>query len=101
MSRDYHTAKKWFSLIVNFIIYMFYFFLSFLVDASAGGKGELEATVNHHKRIISTKKQHLGNNLYRFMFTPEETGQYEIDIRFNNEIIPGLFHFLHYYLLMD
>lgn len=71
------------------------------MDASAGGNGELEAIVNHSGQIVNAKRLNLGNNLYRFMFTPEETGQYEINIKYNNENIPGLFHLFHQHLLID
>ncbi|CAI9737084.1 filamin-C-like, isoform X1 [Octopus vulgaris] len=61
----------------------------YTVDASGAGDGDLETAVTHYGRTLLTKRENLANNNYRFSFVPEDSGQYEVDVQFNNEQIPG------------
>ncbi|OQR78194.1 filamin-A-like [Tropilaelaps mercedesae] len=57
------------------------------VDASDAGEGQLEISVNrgevaNHVEVLSAGK-------CRVTFTPENSGEYVVNIKFNGEVIPG------------
>ncbi|XP_048246435.1 filamin-C-like isoform X1 [Haliotis rufescens] len=63
--------------------------IAFTVDASAAGVGDLDAVVTHHGRSIHTYRETIGDGRYRYTFTPTEVGHYDVNVKFNDEQIPG------------
>lgn len=51
--------------------------------------GELEAVVTHHGHVIRTQRELLGEGRFRYTFLPGDTGHFEVNATFNDEIIPG------------
>lgn len=62
-------------------------FLSFIVDASQAGVGNLEVAVNEGR--IPSMAQSLGQHRYDISFVPRELADHTISVRFNNEPVPG------------
>lgn len=62
-------------------------YLTFLVDASDGGVGNLEVAVNEGK--IPSMAQALGQHRYEISFVPRDNYDHTISVRFNNEAVPG------------
>ncbi|CAG2102208.1 unnamed protein product, partial [Medioppia subpectinata] len=61
--------------------------VTFIVEASNAGPGNLEVIVNNGK-VPSTPKA-LGSSLYAITFVPKDTEDHNIDIKFNGEAVPG------------
>lgn len=61
--------------------------LSFIVDASQAGVGNLEVAVNEGR--IPSMAQSLGQHRYDISFVPRELADHTISVRFNNEPVPG------------
>lgn len=66
--------------------------MTFLIDISRAGIGQLEILVNDGRIACDVLSRTASQ--YEVTFLPRQGGSYQIDIRFNGLIIPGnLFHF--------
>ena len=63
--------------------------ISYLVDASRAGEGNLEISVNHSGRNIPNQVNSLGNSRFEVQFTPQEVAVHYCNILFNGEPVPG------------
>ncbi|XP_067668832.1 filamin-A-like isoform X1 [Haliotis asinina] len=63
--------------------------IAFTVDASQAGVGDLDAVVTHHGHSIHTYRETIGDGRYRYTFTPTDVGHYDVNVKFNDEQIPG------------
>ncbi|XP_054168385.1 filamin-C-like [Oppia nitens] len=61
--------------------------VTFIVEATNAGPGNLEVIVNNGK-VPSTPKA-LGSSLYAITFVPKDREDHNIDIKFNGEPVPG------------
>uniref|UniRef100_A0A1I8AY61 Calponin-homology (CH) domain-containing protein n=1 Tax=Meloidogyne hapla TaxID=6305 RepID=A0A1I8AY61_MELHA len=61
--------------------------VSFVVDASQAGVGNLEVAVNEGK--IPSMAYALGQHKYEITFIPKEPIDHRVSVRFNNEYVPG------------
>ncbi|XP_035712922.1 filamin-A isoform X3 [Folsomia candida] len=61
--------------------------VTFLVETSKAGPGNLEVTVNGGQ--VPTSAQAQGSHTYAISFTPKDAKPHMIELRFNNEDVPG------------
>ncbi|XP_026826378.1 filamin-A isoform X2 [Ooceraea biroi] len=61
--------------------------VTFLVETSQAGPGNLEVTVNGGR--VPTSAQAQGPHTYAISFTPRESIVHTVDLRFNGEDVPG------------
>ncbi|XP_068086528.1 filamin-A isoform X1 [Anabrus simplex] len=61
--------------------------VTFLVETSQAGPGNLEVTVNGGR--VPTSAQAQGPHTYAISFTPREAITHTVDLRFNGEDVPG------------
>ncbi|XP_060517037.1 filamin-C [Cylas formicarius] len=61
--------------------------VTFLVETSQAGPGNLEVTVNGG--LVPTTAQAQGPHTYAISFTPREATIYSVDLRFNGQDVPG------------
>lgn len=61
--------------------------VTFLVETSQAGPGNLEVTVNGGR--VATSAQAQGQHTYAISFTPREPINHTVDLRFNNQDVPG------------
>ncbi|KAK0179966.1 hypothetical protein PV327_005658 [Microctonus hyperodae] len=61
--------------------------VTFLVETSQAGPGNLEVTVNGGR--VPTSAQAQGPHTYAISFTPRESVIHTVDLRFNGEDVPG------------
>ncbi|XP_043473409.1 filamin-A isoform X2 [Leptopilina heterotoma] len=61
--------------------------VTFLVETSQAGPGNLEVTVNGGR--VPTSAQAQGSHTYAISFTPREPIVHTVDLRFNSEDVPG------------
>ncbi|RWS29658.1 Filamin-B-like protein [Leptotrombidium deliense] len=61
--------------------------VTFLVEATNAGPGNLEVIVNNGK--VPSTPQALGPSLYAITFVPKENEDHNINIKFNGELVPG------------
>ncbi|KAG7199467.1 hypothetical protein KM043_014093 [Ampulex compressa] len=61
--------------------------VTFLVETSQAGPGNLEVTVNGGR--VPTSAQAQGPHTYAISFTPRESVAHTVDLRFNGEDVPG------------
>ncbi|KDR11639.1 Filamin-A [Zootermopsis nevadensis] len=61
--------------------------ITFLVETSQAGPGNLEVTVNGGR--VPTSAQAQGPHTYAISFTPREAIAHTVDLRFNGEDVPG------------
>lgn len=61
--------------------------VTFLVETSQAGPGNLEVTVNGGRVPTSAKAQ--GQHTYAINFTPREAQNHTVDLRFNGQNVPG------------
>ncbi|KAJ8980083.1 hypothetical protein NQ317_009439 [Molorchus minor] len=61
--------------------------VTFLVETSQAGPGNLEVTVNGG--LVPTSAQAQGPHTYAISFTPRETTVHSVDLRFNGQDVPG------------
>ncbi|XP_049948482.1 filamin-A [Schistocerca serialis cubense] len=61
--------------------------ITFLVETSQAGPGNLEVTVNGGR--VPTSAQAQGPHTYAISFTPREAIVHTVDLRFNGEDVPG------------
>ncbi|XP_025831707.1 filamin-A isoform X1 [Agrilus planipennis] len=61
--------------------------VTFLVETSLAGPGNLEVTVNGGR--VPTSAQAQGPHVYAISFTPREATVHSVDLRFNGQDVPG------------
>nr|XP_023019236.1 filamin-C isoform X2 [Leptinotarsa decemlineata] len=61
--------------------------VTFLVETSQAGPGNLEVTVNGG--LVPTSAQAQGPHTYAISFTPREATEHSVDLRFNGQDVPG------------
>lgn len=61
--------------------------VTFLVETSQAGPGNLEVTVNGGR--VPTSAQAQGQHSYAISFTPREAQNHTVDLRFNGQDVPG------------
>lgn len=61
--------------------------ITFIVETSQAGPGNLEVTVNGGR--VPTSAQAQGPHTYAISFTPREATAHTVDLRFNGEDVPG------------
>lgn len=61
--------------------------VTFLVETSQAGPGNLEVTVNGGR--VPTSAQAQGQHSYAISFTPREAQNHTVDLRFNAQDVPG------------
>lgn len=61
--------------------------VTFLVETSQAGPGNLEVTVNGGR--VPTSAQAQGQHTYAISFTPREPQNHTVDLRFNGQDVPG------------
>lgn len=61
--------------------------VTFLVETSQAGPGNLEVTVNGGR--VPTSAQAQGQHTYAISFTPRESQNHTVDLRFNGQDVPG------------
>lgn len=61
--------------------------VTFLVETSQAGPGNLEVTVNGGR--VPTSAQAQGPHTYAISFTPREATAHSVDLRFNGQDVPG------------
>lgn len=61
--------------------------VTFLVETSQAGPGNLEVTVNGGR--VPTSAQAQGQHTYAISFTPREAQNHTVDLRFNSQDVPG------------
>ncbi|XP_076270429.1 filamin-type immunoglobulin domains fbug isoform X3 [Rhynchophorus ferrugineus] len=61
--------------------------VTFLVETSQAGPGNLEVTVNGG--LVPTSAQAQGPHTYAISFTPREPSVHSVDLRFNGQDVPG------------
>lgn len=61
--------------------------VTFLVETSQAGPGNLEVTVNGGR--VPTSAQAQGQHTYAISFTPREAQKHTVDLRFNGQDVPG------------
>ncbi|XP_044751932.1 filamin-C isoform X2 [Coccinella septempunctata] len=61
--------------------------ITFLVETSQAGPGNLEVTVNGGR--VPTSAQAQGPHTYAISFTPREATTHSVDLRFNGQDVPG------------
>ncbi|XP_048520685.1 filamin-A [Dendroctonus ponderosae] len=61
--------------------------VTFLVETSQAGPGNLEVTVNGG--LVPTSAQAQGPHTYAISFTPREPAVHSVDLRFNGQDVPG------------
>ncbi|CAG9825270.1 unnamed protein product [Phaedon cochleariae] len=61
--------------------------VTFLVETSQAGPGNLEVTVNGG--LVPTSAQAQGPHTYAIAFTPREASVHSVDLRFNGQDVPG------------
>lgn len=61
--------------------------ITFLVETSQAGPGNLEVTVNGGR--VPTSAQAQGQHTYAISFTPRESQNHTVDLRFNGQDVPG------------
>lgn len=61
--------------------------VTFLVETSQAGPGNLEVTVNGGR--VPTSAQAQGQHTYAISFTPREVQNHTVDLRFNGQDVPG------------
>nr|CAD7395119.1 unnamed protein product [Timema cristinae] len=61
--------------------------ITFIVETSQAGPGNLEVTVNGGR--VPTSAQAQGPHTYAISFTPRESCTHTVDLRFNGEDVPG------------
>ncbi|KAG5896802.1 hypothetical protein JTB14_032047 [Gonioctena quinquepunctata] len=61
--------------------------VTFLVETSQAGPGNLEVTVNGG--LVPTSAQAQGPHTYAISFTPREATVHSVDLRFNGQDVPG------------
>lgn len=59
----------------------------FQVDGSGAGSGDLEILVEGGRVTSSVRR--LGNQRFRAAFTPHQAIPHRVDIRFNDQTVPG------------
>jgi filamin len=62
----------------------------FTIDASTAGEGQLEIAINDGLVKNNVKQIKPGN--YRVSFVPLKAEPYSVDVKFNNETVPGKKH---------
>nr|CAD7443925.1 unnamed protein product [Timema bartmani] len=62
--------------------------ITFIVETSQAGPGNLEVTVNGGR--VPTSAQAQGPHTYAISFTPRESCTHTVDLRFNGEDVPAL-----------
>ncbi len=61
--------------------------VTFLVETSSAGPGNLEVTVNDGR--VPTSAQAQGQHTYAISFTPRDTQNHTVELRFNGQDVPG------------
>lgn len=61
--------------------------VTFLVETSQAGPGNLEVTVNGGR--VPTSAQAQGQHTYAISFTPREAQSHTVELRFNGQDVPG------------
>lgn len=61
--------------------------VTFLVETSQAGPGNLEVTVNGGR--VPTSAQAQGQHTYAISFTPREAQHHTVELRFNGQDVPG------------
>lgn len=61
--------------------------ITFLVETSQAGPGNLEVTVNGGR--VPTSAQAQGQHTYAISFTPREAQNHTVELRFNGQDVPG------------
>lgn len=61
--------------------------VTFLVETSQAGPGNLEVTVNGGR--VPTSAQAQGQHTYAISFTPREPQKHTVELRFNGQDVPG------------
>ncbi|XP_033250823.1 filamin-C-like isoform X2 [Drosophila miranda] len=61
--------------------------VTFLVETSQAGPGNLEVTVNSGR--VPTSAQAQGQHTYAISFTPREAESHTVELRFNSQDVPG------------
>lgn len=61
--------------------------VTFLVETSHAGPGNLEVTVNNGQ--VPTSAQAQGNHTYAISFNPKEAKPHIVELKFNGESVPG------------
>ena len=67
----------------------FFTFYLILVDATDSGSGNLEIAVSINDKNIPNYVQNEGGARFRVKFTPDQSGMYHIQIKFNGIDIHG------------
>jgi hypothetical protein len=84
------TATYFISKYIDLIDFLFGFILLiYLVDAADSGSGNLEIAVSINEQNIPNYVQNEGGARFRVKFTPDQTGIYYIQIKFNGIDIHG------------
>ena len=74
---------------MTFPVFLFFTSAFYLVDASRGGEGNLEISVNYSGRNIPNQVHPIGNSRFEVQFTPQEATVHYCNILFNGEPVPG------------
>ena len=61
--------------------------VTFLVETSSAGPGNLEVTVNDGR--VPTSAQAQGQHTYAISFTPRDALNHTVELRFNGRDVPG------------
>lgn len=61
--------------------------MTFLVETSQAGPGNLEVTVNGGR--VPTSAQAQGQHTYAISFTPRDAQKHTVELRFNGQDVPG------------
>ena len=61
----------------------------FTIDASSAGEGQLEIAINDG--LVKNHVKQIKPGLYGVTFVPTKQDTYVVDVRFNNENVPGIF----------
>lgn len=62
---------------------------AFPVDMSQAGEGKLEMVVTHNGQSIESMVRDAGNSQVEASFIPEYSGDYEVDLRYNDHTVKG------------
>jgi filamin len=77
--------------LIVIIITKYEMLISFTVNASEAGAGNLEIIVAVNGRNVPNYVQSEGNAKFRVNFKPKEAAPHSLSVRFNGEPIPGTF----------
>lgn len=59
----------------------------FTIDATSGGEGQLEISIN--EGLVKNNVKQIKPGLYGVNFLPTKQDYYSVDVKFNGELVPG------------